>query len=88
MVERTVDTTTALALPNINPELYKVSIKANLMGSTTHIFNYLKGLFKDNDAWRGYKSKIIRQYQPDRGLSAIIDYKEDNVSRKKEANRF
>ncbi|CDW77802.1 allene oxide synthase 8r-lipoxygenase fusion protein [Stylonychia lemnae] len=88
MVERTVDTSAALALPNINPEIYKVSIKANLMGSTTQIFNYLKGLFKDNDAWRGYKSKTIRQYQPDRGLSAIIDYKEDNVSRKKEANRF
>jgi hypothetical protein len=48
----------------------------------------LKGLFKDNDAWPGYKSKVLRQYQPDRGISAIIDYKEDNVSRKKEANRF
>jgi hypothetical protein len=30
MVERTVDTPSAIALANINPEVYKVSLKCNL----------------------------------------------------------
>lgn len=72
----------------IDPDQYKVSLKANLKGSTTQIFLYLRNLIKNNEGWPGYKAKILRQYQPDRNLSAIIDYKEDSIVKNKDANRF
>jgi hypothetical protein len=65
-----------------------VNLKATLKGSPTSIFNYLKNLIRDNDGWPGYKAKILRQYQPEKNLSALIQYKEEKLSRRFEGKRF
>eukprot|EP00347_Sterkiella_histriomuscorum_P017751 403348136 len=98
MVERTVTTLpkseqlSTQQLPNskviIDPNHYKTSLKAKLRGSPQQIFNYLKNQVKKSDGWPGYKAKILRQHQPEKGLSAIIDYKEDTMRTRKEGKRF
>ena len=63
-------------------------MEATLGGTTEQIFRYLRDLIKHSEGYPGFKPKILREYQPDKNLSAIMDYKEDLVSKKKEPNRF
>lgn len=97
MVERTVTfQNSTQSLPDapinpsvqINPKEYKVVLRATLKGTPSSIIIYLKGLLTNNSGWPGYRAKILRQYQPERNQTALIQYKEEKLGNRYEGKRF